>query len=201
MAGWQMTPESIIDACRVPETVPCCHRGIWEIRRQDVKYAYRKYLGQYPSMTVLLKTTMATLHLDHGDVVMEDSERELKRHLPILLAAKGRILVSGLGLGCVVRGLLANPHVQHIDVVEIDDTILDLVGPEFRDNGRVTLHHADALKIKWPRGKRWDFAWHDIHDDDGHLSLLHRYRHCCHRQGAWMLPRFVKKLWPRELIG
>jgi spermidine synthase len=50
---------------------------------------------------------------------MEDTLSELRRHTPIFMRAKGRLLVTGLGLG-VVRGLLAKPEVEHIDVVEID---------------------------------------------------------------------------------
>lgn len=133
---------------------------------------------------------------------------ELQRHLPIWLAARGRVLVTGLGLGCVVRGLLALPHVKHVDIVEIDDGILKHVGPEFRGNPRCTLHHADAMAIEWDAGTRWDFAWHDLRCDGAplahlHIDCLERYRSRVGRQGAWMLPRFASrllKLW-HPLLG
>lgn len=136
---------------------------------------------------------------------MEDSPRELRRHLPVLLAARGRVLVSGLGLGCVVRGLLSLPEVEHVDVVEIDRNVLRLTGAEFSDHPRVTLHLGDALRIRWPRRTRWDFAWHDIHDEYGHLAVLHtrlllRYQRRVGRQGAWGLPRWLRQRRP-ELLG
>jgi hypothetical protein len=67
------------------------------------------------------------MHLEQDDgrvyeVVMEDSPRELRRHLPIWMHAHGRVLVTGLGLGCVVRGLLASPHVEYIDVAKSTPT-------------------------------------------------------------------------------
>lgn len=205
---------SLIDACRVPDTVPLGVKGLWEIRRQPApahaglnSLMARTWIGPYPHVTALLKTTFATLHCDQGDVVMEDSERELKRHLPILLAAKGRVLVSGLGLGCVVRGLLAKPGVTHIDVVEIDSTILNLIGPEFDGNPRVALHQGDALTYRWPAGKTWDYAWHDVHADEAldlhllHARLIQRYRARCKQQGAWMLCRDIKLIWPFPLLG
>jgi hypothetical protein len=36
---------------------------------------------------------------------MNDFPQELKKHLDFVLRARGRVLVTGLGLGCVVRGL------------------------------------------------------------------------------------------------
>ena len=53
------------------------------------------------------------------------------RHLPIWLSARGRVLVTGLGLGCVVRGLLASTCVTHVDCIEIDRYICLVVGEEF----------------------------------------------------------------------
>jgi hypothetical protein len=163
----------------------------------DVPAAILKTLNGGDTQTCLRRITEATMHSD-GEIVMEDSLSELRRHLPIFLAARGRILITGLGLGCVVRGLLVNPDVSHIDVVEIDRQILERVGVEFADNPRVTLHHGDALTYKMPRD-RWDFAWHDIWCEGNrrlhvlHLRLLRRYHNRVGRQGAWMLPRTVKR--------
>ena len=143
----------------------------------------------------------------HGEIVMEDSLQELRRHLPIWLAAEGRVLVTGLGLGCVVRGLLASPHVSHIDVIEIDAGILAAVGPEFWGSPRVTLYQGDALTLPYPRD-RWDCAWHDIWCEDGahlhhlHVELLCRYSERVDAQGAWMLPRIAKRIrYPWRLLG
>lgn len=39
-----------------------------------------------------------------GELVMTDSLDELNTHLDFMLRAHGRVLITGLGLGCVVRG-------------------------------------------------------------------------------------------------
>lgn len=209
------TADRLIAACRVPHTVAPRTVGLWEIRRLDsaeiAHPAARAFLTAqigWPSYTVLARTTIATLERDLGEVVMEDSQRELRRHLPILLAARGRVLISGLGLGCVVRGLLSKPEVHHIDVVEIDPAILELVGDEFRRNPRVTLHLGDAETYEWPREWRWDFAWHDVwtEPDTEHLDVLHarllaRFRDRVDRQGAWQMDRRIKRRWPDALLG
>ena len=138
--------------------------------------------------------------MDTWDTVMEDSAGELKKHLPIWLKAKGRVLVTGLGLGCVVRGLLASPAVEHIDVIELDPYIYYIVGEEFCHNRRVTLHLGDALTYKFPKDSRWDFAWHDIWTpkNEGlqvqHAKLMVKYRRVIGTaQGAWQFPRCFKR--------
>ena len=49
-----------------------------------------------------------------------------------------------------------------VDIVEIEQDVINLVWPTYRDGDRVTLHHADAFTIQWPKGTKWDCAWHDI---------------------------------------
>jgi hypothetical protein len=205
-----VTPAAYLEAARVPATVPTGRFGLWTIERlKSPPPALCLAAGEPPvgwdTYTVLRRVTMENLHQD-GEVVMEDSRRELRRHLPIWLAAHGRVLVSGLGLGCVVRGLLASPRVEHVDVVEIDGHIIDAIGPEFVGDPRVAIHHGDALTFEWPSGAGWDAAWHDIHSDDGfgrlqvlHAELMVRYQRRVGRQGAWMFPRFAKRRMPKAL--
>jgi hypothetical protein len=208
--------DRLLEACRVPDSMTDQRMGLWEIRRfyvpqnpsnfPEAVFALRckeAGLGGYKHYTALLRDTTATMHRDFGDVVMEDTPRELRKHLPILMKAHGRILISGLGLGCVVRGLLAKPEVERIDVVEIDATILDLVSDEFFWNPRVRFHHGDALTMKWPEGMRWDFAWHDIWTEDDSLAVLHmklmeKYDGLVDRQGAWEFPRSCKRVVQRH---
>lgn len=207
-------PEQLLNACRVPPTLASQRFGLWEILRQGIPDALRScdlpYFASndWPDMTVLCRTTLATLHRKYGETVMEDSRGELSRHLPVLLAAHGSVLITGLGLGCVVRGLLSVPEVEHIDVIELDEGIIDQVGAEFRDNPRVTIQHEDAIDFD-PDGRRWDFAWHDLWCEgtardlcEMHIKTMHRLRHVCGRQGAWGFDRRLARAWPHgRLLG
>lgn len=199
----------LLRACRVPDSVRAGRYGhVWEVERRVVPVGLSHILPQGETTYVALRRiTMATLHRDRGEVVMEDTLPELRRHLPILMRARGRVLVSGLGLGCVVRGLLAKPEVEHVDVVEIDLDVILATGGEFADDPRVRIRHGDALLCRWPADARWDFAWHDVWTEEaGRLDLLHaqllaRYRDRCGHQGAWQFDRRAKRRWPDPLVN
>ncbi len=220
-----LTPADFIRAARVPLSLEPQTFGSWTIERRRVgeSILFEDLSGVecrdralpygevgFPDYTLLRRITLASLHLEKlgGEIVMEDSQRELRKHLGIWMVAKGRVLKTGLGLGCVVRGLLANPEVEHIDVVEIDDDIVRIIGREFAFNPRVTMHVADALT--WDYGDRtWDYAWHDLHSFDEtclqkmHMDLFKRYRLAVPlaRQGAWAWPREFARRLPLRLLG
>lgn len=200
-------------AARCPASMREGTFGPWQLERRDFGKMVGMESGRFVQ-TILHRYTEATLHRTVGEIVMEDSPRELRRHLGVWIAAGRppplsrtrawtpgrrhgwRVLVTGLGLGCVVRGLLRSPWVQHIDVVEICPHIIAAVGDEFAGSRRVTIHHGDALTYEWPDGTSWDFAWHDLWVEGAGLQLLHvkvmtRYLGMARRQGAWRLPRMV----------
>lgn len=199
-----MEPAHYLAVARAPLSLKSQTFGLWTIRKRRIKPEKRAEIGG-AYHTALCRMSMAGLHLPDGEVVMEDSMRELRKHLPIWLAARGRVLVTGLGLGCVVRGLIANPAVEHVDVVEIDDGIMRVIGPGFAGHPRVALHHGDALTIELTGS--WDFAWHDLWTDgDVHLQRLHaqlfaRFDSRCGRQGAWDFPRFTARMMPWRPLG
>lgn len=202
---------SLVGAARVPDTLPETSFGLWTIKRHSIRRAtwgsaINIWFAGTDRFVALHRLTYGTMHSPPGEVVMEDTPRELRRHVPIWLAARGRVLVTGLGLGCVVRGLLALPRVDHVDVVEIDPDVLRIVGAEFAANPRVSLHHGNALRYKWPRAARWDFAWHDLWCENGSLDSLHvklmlRMRGKVGRQGAWGLHREIKRFLPADTLG
>lgn len=132
--------------------------------------------------------------LDRAGVLwMSDTDAEWRDHLGAVTRIRWgarRVLINGLGLGLVVRAALAVPEVEHVDVVEIDADVIKLVGPTY-EGPRCTIHHADAYDIQWPRGTRWDVAWHDIwptinSDNLPAMARLHRrYGRRTTWQGSW----------------
>lgn len=109
-----------------------------------------------------------------GALWMTDSPIEKTDLRPFLHKMRAmevqRVLVNGLGLGMVVHALLGMGHVRHVDVVEIDPSVIALVGPHYRqmaaDCGKtIDIRQADAFTVQWPVGTRWDGAWHDVWRD------------------------------------
>ena len=192
----------LMTAARVPDKVTSGEFGVWTIRRIDAVGQYHRNRVGRERYTALHRHTWATMHRVYGEIVMEDSDPELRQHLPVWMRAQGRVLVTGLGLGCVVRGLTAKEEVEKIDVIEIDRKIIEKIGPEFEADARVRIIEGDALKH--PIGnEKYEFAWHDLWIDeiheDKHLQMVHaevleRFRNTCEHQGAWKLPRFVRRM-------
>lgn len=128
---------------------------------------------------------------------MSDTRAEIIEHAPILSrllaippGASARVLVNGLGLGVVVHAALMSEGVAHVDVVEKDTDVAQLIGRRFPAD-RVTVTIGDALSAQWPDDARWDLAWHDIWENITYLNLagMHqltkKYRDRTGWQGCW----------------
>jgi hypothetical protein len=149
--------------------------------------------GTFTFLTCLTDATM----MQGGDTVMNDFPYELAKHLEFIMLARGKVLVGGLGLGCVVRGLLARGQVDTIDVIERQEEVIKLCGASVEDR-RVKIHKRDAIN-GFIRGGPWDFAWWDLWSDPGrgeehlqltHMKLFKRFRdRVRQKQGAWAMPR------------
>lgn len=188
------------DACRVTGRIQPGRRGPWEVRTIEIgdhDLANLRLMFQPGGRSTRPGTYTQLVH-DRRGIVMSDTDAEI-RDLASLFwrPPRGRILVNGLGLGCVVHGLLALDDVTHVDVVEVDADVIGLVGSQITDP-RVTIHHADAFTIEWPRGTTWDGAWHDVWDSlntdnlsspdavpGSYAALNRRYARRTTWQAAW----------------
>lgn len=189
--------------------VPEGTSGNWEIRKRDHPAWMMLERGKAPALgTVLLCMTRETLNHDHGEVVMVDHAVELKTHLEFIAVARGRVLITGLGLGCVVRGALQNPRVEKITVVERDRHVLKLVGPYLPPEVRII--EADVRDWIEHSDETFDYAWHDLWRDvergDPHLHIMHsevmmKLRKRVKHQGAWKFPRRNRRGWERQGYG
>ena len=146
--------------------------------------------GISPGVYTRLHRKRADGTYDINSLVMSDTTAEIRDHLDIIDKAYGRVLLNGLGIGMVLGAVLQNPKVTHVDVVEISKELIDLIGPYYK-NERISFYNADAYTIKWPKGTRWDVAWHDIWDElyENNLELmtkLHRkYGRMVDWQDSW----------------
>jgi len=133
---------------------------------------------------------------------MDDTRPELESHLGFMRQAEGRVLVTGLGLGCVVRGLLAKRSVTAVTVIEKSADVLKLVKPHMPRDEHLEIIHADALTWAGQTDRTFDYAWHDLWTDrtkgEPHLALWHTrllldMRDKVTRQGAWDYPRWTRQ--------
>jgi hypothetical protein len=190
------------------DSVPTGWSGLWHITKATIAEStpsirHGKVVVVPPGKyTFLYRLTDATLHHDPpGEVVMEDTPFELRTHLGFIMQARGKVLVTGLGLGCVIRGLLANPNVHQVVCVENSKDVLKLVGPHMPME-RLTIVEADALEWTAKNKETFDYAWHDLwtnreagepHLDHWHATLLMNCHDTVKHQGAWAFSRQARK--------
>lgn len=131
-------------------------------------------------------------------VVMSNTPMEVRTNRDFIRAATGRVLISGLGLGMALKAVLDKPEVEFVKVIEIDEDLIQLVGPGFKkeiDEGRLVIVNADAFAYKPELGEKYDVAWHDIWStiDDGNLVEMGRLK----RKWAKRIP--LQLCWAQKL--
>lgn len=179
-------------------------KGDWELKRGEIPKRCYERLHHVTENDLDLNRDCGygpvTVLKHQGKVWMSDTRAEILEHAPILNRlwwSEGledvTVLINGLGLGMAVKAALVH-GAAHIDVVEIDQDVIDIIGPNFAKEiaeGRVTIHHADALTITWPAGKTWTLAWHDIwpsisEDNLASMTWLHKtYEDSVEWQDSW----------------
>jgi len=185
---------NLTELCKV--NIPEGKKGNWYIENFTVneKNFGRLYYQLHGGRDVPLGT-YTRLMRDHSldNPMMSDTPSEIYDHYEPIYQAKelgGRILINGLGLGCVIKAMLTFPNVTRIDVVELEQDIIDLVAPSYLDP-RVHIYRNNAYTIKWDKTDRWSVAWHDIwanicSDNLADMAKLHRkYGHKVTWQGSW----------------
>lgn len=182
-------------------TVP---EGAWDdvsVRKIEVKHDTFEHLRQAMQGRGTHEGTYTALY--RGNYLwMSDTDAEKRDHVGAYWRIKDpttrRVLINGLGLGMIVQAALSFDHVEHVDVVEIDEGVIKLVGPHYAKDPRVSVIHADAFvqATRWPRGTRWDVGWSDIWPDmcSDYLPEMTRLRRAYGQRCRW------HDCWARELI-
>lgn len=139
-----------------------------------------------------------TVLLIDGAFSMADAPFVLRNYGPFLESAHGDVLLTGLGLGCLVRGLLTRPAVRSVTVLELLPEVIALIGPHHRDP-RVDLIQADALEWRPRPGRRFDSAMLDLDDDPGTIARLVDH-HRAHVHALWPDPGEVADMPPAPAL-
>lgn len=148
--------------------------------------------------------------------IMSDTPAEVNEHIDAFRDAHGKVVITGLGLGVIVSGLLAHPDVDTITVVEIDKDVIALTGPYYEDEPRVTIVNDDAIHFaETYDGPGFDYAWHDIwsHIADRNLDrddlaehgisyerMFQAYSGIADDQGAWAYEHALAMLDAKQVM-
>lgn len=142
--------------------------------------------------------TYTYLHVGN-ELMMSDTPGEAWEHWEAIQKAHGRCLINGLGIGLVLKALIAKKEVTEIVVVELNKDVLDLISPHYKSR-KVTFIHADALEWRPPKGARFGCVWNDIWptittDNWEDMKKLHRaYGRRADWVGSW------NRDWVKRLI-
>lgn len=148
-------------------------------RKGDVQaFNMRTTLYGQPQITIPFKgeSTWHEMSYD-GGVWMTDLPIEQQQHDREMKPMEGadRVLVGGLGLGYAITKLVRDYDVDHIDVVEISQDVINLVWPHVPKDvkERCVLHHADLFKLleEHKDFNGWDYAFYDIWQSDGETTF------------------------------
>ena len=181
--------------CKV--NIPEGQSGDWKVEKftvseEEAKFHNMRAMFSFSDRGRPIKPGIYTRLMRDRTVVMSDTPAEITDHIWFIQDAIGNVLLNGLGLGVVLKGLLLKEEVEQVIINEISEDVIQLVSPSFKDK-RVIINHADAFTWK-PEDIRFNFIWHDIWDDicEDNLSemkKLHRkYGHYLQKpsfQGSW----------------
>lgn len=152
-------------------TVPDGQKGDWKIDTftispEDAKLYNLSVLmgGHFPGLMQVGPGTYRRLS-HKGAVVMSNTRMEIITNMGAYHEATGRVLINGLGMGMLLEAILSKPDVTYVRVIELEQDVIDLVGPHFANDPRVEIIHADALEYKPAKGEHFNYVWHDIWND------------------------------------
>jgi spermidine synthase len=137
----------------------------------------------------------------NGVFVMDNretaTERALAERALAAVADPRTVLVGGLGLGFTAHELLADPRVERVDVVELEEAVIGWMrdgtvphGPALLADRRINVVHADVATVVEEAGpSAYDLVLMDV--DNGPGYLVHEHNEALYRRGFLLAARRV----------
>lgn len=189
-------------------TVPPGISGDWRVEDFAIGEAEAEFHNLREFMNrrrrKIVAGTYTRLTYQNDIVVMSDTPAEMHDHLRFVHRARGRVLITGLGLGMVLQAVAQKPNVARVDVVELSADVIALVGPHYREmfGDKLKIHHADAQLWRptgLMHGQRFNAVWHDIWPvisgkNWPSMTRLHR------RYAHWLTPSGFQDSWMRDEV-
>lgn len=108
-----------------------------------------------------------------GEVMMSDTDMELRTNVGAVADAKGDVLIGGLGIGAIVLPIARKPNVRSVTVVEKNQDVIALVEDQLRrqmtgnQSAGFLVWHGDIHTWRpLPQNVcKFDYAYFDIWQD------------------------------------
>jgi hypothetical protein len=183
----------------VVEIVPPGQQGVakidhFEISKRESEFtSMRAAFGR--SSEFVPEGKYVRLEVKGYGLMMTDTLMEQTTNRGVVLRAKGKVLIMGLGIGMVLIPILKNPAVTSVTVIEKYQDVVDLVVPALRaslpEASKLGVIVADALEWTPPKGVKYDTIYFDIWpnicvDNLKDITLLKRRFARRKNPGAWM---------------
>ena len=122
--------------------------------RSAMSFSYGEYYDFEPGTYTRL--------LQGNNTVMSDTPMEIRTNDDFVFAAKGKVLIGGLGLGVVLLKIQDKVEVESIVVVEKYKDVIQLVGAKLPLNSKVTIVEGDIFEWLPEKGVIFDTIYFDI---------------------------------------
>ena len=136
----------------------------------------------------------------NGLLIMTNEEHVTRDYEDFLRSAKGSVLINGLGMGMCNEFLLRNRSISDVTVIEYDLSLINFIKPLLRKTTNLNIIHNNAFLQEIPKGKVYDYVWHDIwtvcsaENLDEMELLFEKYKDSAKWQGFWGKERCLELL-------
>lgn len=164
-------------------------------------YNLRQALGNTPQMAITPGTY--TRLMVGKELMMSDAPMEARSNKDIIDAARGDVLIAGLGLGMVLIPILLKPSVMSVTVVEKYNGVIKLVWPQlkkWRDEQKTGVAPA-PLMVEWSDIHDWEPLSHTHKFDVIYFDIWPTISPDNLPEGMKLKTRFRKYLKPKGWIG
>ena len=165
---------------RISTGLPECENDNWKVFLRPHRFGY-------PCNTLVDKRVEGSLRM--LDYYYWGYEKFLA-YLTKFGDSISKVHMSGLGIGMMIPVILSYGNIEKLNVVEISDSLIDLIGPfydPYISDGRLEIHCFDARE--WdPNENHYDVAFHDIWSavkKEESINILKRYMSFCDKQFCW----------------
>ena len=150
----------------IPIDVPEGKSGEWEVKEFEVSERDSKFINIRAAMKGrgYVPPGKYKYLKRRGETIMSNTPDEIMDFRHFTQIAGGTVLINGLGIGVVLKALLQKPEIKEVIVIEKSADVIKLSAPTYTTDPRVTIINADAFEYTPPKGKKYDYVWHDIWD-------------------------------------